>query len=50
MPESDFTSATAVAERLRSDIEHLDIEVDGTTIKATVSAGYKLQPQRKDPE
>jgi diguanylate cyclase (GGDEF)-like protein len=40
MPETDFMSATAVAERLRSNIEHLDIQVDGTTIKATVSVGY----------
>jgi diguanylate cyclase (GGDEF)-like protein len=40
MPETDFTSATAVAERLRGDIEHLDKVVDGTTIKATVSVGY----------
>ncbi len=40
MPETDFISATAVAERLRGNIENLDIEVDGTIIKATVSAGY----------
>ena len=40
LPETDFISANAVAERLRGNIEHLDIEVDGTTIKATVSVGY----------
>jgi diguanylate cyclase (GGDEF)-like protein len=40
MPETDFMSATAVAERLRGNIEHLDIVVDDTTIKATVSVGY----------
>ena len=33
-------SANAVAERLRGNIELLDIEVNGTTIKATVSVGY----------
>jgi diguanylate cyclase (GGDEF)-like protein len=40
MPETDFMSASAVAERLRGNIEHLDIVVDDTTIKATVSVGY----------
>lgn len=40
LPETDFMSTNAVAERLRSNIEHLDIEVDGTTIKVTVSVGY----------
>jgi diguanylate cyclase (GGDEF)-like protein len=40
LPETDFISANAVAERLRGNIEHLDIVVDDTTIKATVSVGY----------
>jgi diguanylate cyclase (GGDEF)-like protein len=40
LPETDFVSANAVAERLRTNIEHLDIVVDGTNIKTTVSVGY----------
>ena len=40
LPETDLTAANAVAERLRNDIERLDIFVDGMTIKATVSVGY----------
>jgi diguanylate cyclase (GGDEF)-like protein len=40
LPETDLLAANVVAERLRSDIERLDIFVDGLTIKATVSVGY----------
>jgi len=40
LPETDFMGAAALAERLRSGIELLDIEVEGTTIKVTVSVGF----------
>jgi len=40
LPETDFSAARAVAERLRRDIESHDIDVDGITIKLTVSVGY----------
>jgi diguanylate cyclase (GGDEF)-like protein len=40
LPETDFSSAKGVAERLRSDIEHLVTEVDGAAIRVTISAGY----------
>jgi len=40
LPETDLGSAKAVAERLRHDIESQNIEVDGMTIKLTISVGY----------
>ncbi len=40
LPETDFMGAAALAERVRGGIERLNIEVDGTTIKATVSVGF----------
>jgi diguanylate cyclase (GGDEF)-like protein len=40
LPETDFNSTRAVAERLRRDIENLSIDVDGVTVKVTVSVGY----------
>jgi diguanylate cyclase (GGDEF)-like protein len=40
LPETDFTAARAVAERLRRDIESHDIDIDGIVIKLTVSVGY----------
>jgi len=40
LPETDFNSTRAVAERLRRDIENLHIDVDGVAIKITVSVGY----------
>jgi diguanylate cyclase (GGDEF)-like protein len=40
LPETDISSAKAVAERLRHDIESQNIEVDGVTIKVTISVGY----------
>jgi diguanylate cyclase (GGDEF)-like protein len=40
LPETDFSSTRAVAERLRRDIENLIIEVDGGKVKVTVSVGY----------
>lgn len=53
LPETDFKSATAVAERLCKDIERLDINVDGITIKATISVGFtsyrhNIKIQEKD--
>jgi diguanylate cyclase (GGDEF)-like protein len=40
LPETDFNATRAVAERLRRDIEDLNIDVDGLTVKVTVSVGY----------
>lgn len=40
LPETGFIAANAVAERLRGKIEQLDIAVDGTAIRTTVSVGY----------
>lgn len=40
LPETDFNSAKAVAERLRGDIEKRVTEIDGATIRVTISAGY----------
>ena len=40
LPETDFAGAAAVAERLRTNIEMLDICVSGVSIKVTVSVGY----------
>jgi diguanylate cyclase (GGDEF)-like protein len=40
LPETDFSATRALAERLRRDIESHDIDVDGITIKLTVSVGY----------
>jgi diguanylate cyclase (GGDEF)-like protein len=53
LPETDFTAAKAIAERLCKDIERLDINVDGITIKATVSVGFtsyrhSIKIQEKD--
>jgi diguanylate cyclase (GGDEF)-like protein len=39
MPETELAGANTVAERLRSDIEKLEIDVEGNKIRATVSVG-----------
>jgi diguanylate cyclase (GGDEF)-like protein len=53
LPETDFKAAKAVAERLCEDIECLVINVDGITIKTTVSVGFtsyrhNIKIQEKD--
>jgi len=40
LPKTGFVEATAVANAVRSGIEQLNVDVDGTIIKVTVSAGY----------
>ncbi|HTP64275.1 MAG TPA: GGDEF domain-containing protein [Geobacteraceae bacterium] len=51
LPETDFSGAGVFAERLRSEIERLEIEVEGKKIKATVSAGFtSYRPGARVPE
>jgi diguanylate cyclase (GGDEF)-like protein len=40
LPETNFAAAKEVAERIRSDIERMSIEMNGITIKLSVSVGY----------
>jgi diguanylate cyclase (GGDEF)-like protein len=40
LPETDFVAAKTVADRIRNNIERMSIDVDGITIKVTVSVGY----------
>jgi diguanylate cyclase (GGDEF)-like protein len=40
LPETDINSARVVAERLRMDVESMVTEVDGVTVRVTISAGY----------
>jgi diguanylate cyclase (GGDEF)-like protein len=40
LPETDFAATRVVAERLRSDIENMHIDVDGVPLNITVSVGY----------
>ena len=40
LPETDLVGVNTIAERLRRDIENLEIDLDGTIIKATVSVGF----------
>ncbi len=51
LPETDFKGAQVLAERLRGGIEQLQIEVDGVTIKATISVGFtSYRPGARIPE
>jgi len=40
LPETDFKGAKVFAERIRSEIEKLTIDVNGLSIRITVSVGY----------